>query len=70
MVKDHSDTERGNLQLPHGLLFQLASKVLLDASSHRQDNTYYGFCYTSREKFYLMMHSTHFIYIYMVLDIW
>ena len=26
MVKDHSDSERGNLQLPHGLLFPIYSK--------------------------------------------
>ena len=26
MVKDHSDTERGNLQPPHGLLFSISSK--------------------------------------------
>ena len=38
MVKDHSDSERGNLLPPHGLSFQLAA-ILLYASSHRQDNT-------------------------------
>ena len=27
MVKDHSDSERGNLLLPHGLLFPISSKV-------------------------------------------
>ena len=32
MVKDHSDSKRGNF-------FQLAARVLLYASSHRQDNT-------------------------------
>ena len=26
MVKDHSDSERGNLLLPHGLLFPINSK--------------------------------------------
>ena len=26
MVKDHSDSERGNLLLPHGLLFPISSK--------------------------------------------
>ena len=26
MVKDHSDSERGNLLLPHGLLFLTSSK--------------------------------------------
>ena len=44
MVKDHSDSERGNL---HGYSFQLAARVLLYASSHRPDNTYHSLCYTS-----------------------
>ena len=48
MVKDHSDSERGNLLPPHGLLFLFSSKILLYAPSHRQDNTYHGLCYTSR----------------------
>ena len=48
MVKDHSEIERGNLLPPHGLLFPLAARVLLYASSHRQDNTYHGLYYTSR----------------------
>ena len=40
MVKDHSDSERGNLLAPlHG--------ILLYAPSHRQDRTYHSFCYTS-----------------------
>ena len=42
MVKDHSDSERGNPLPPHGLLF------LLYAPSHRQDNTYHSHCNTSR----------------------
>ena len=33
------DSERGNLLLP--------ARVLLYASSHRQDNTYHSLCYTS-----------------------
>ena len=46
MVKDYSDSERGNPLPPlHGLLFP---RVLLYASSHRKDNTYHGLCYTSR----------------------
>ena len=77
MVKDHSDSERGNPLPPHGLLFpinsndsficiipqivreetqcrhmgysfRLAARVLLYASSHRQDNAYHCLCYTSR----------------------
>ena len=41
MVKDYSDSERG-------YSFRLSARVLLYASSHRQDNTYHGLCYTSR----------------------
>ena len=40
MVKDHSDSERGNPLPPQ--------RFFLYASSHRQDNTYHGLCYTSR----------------------
>ena len=47
MVKDHSDSERRNPLPPHRLLFQLAARVLLYASSHRQDSTYHCLCYTS-----------------------
>ena len=43
MVKDHSDSKRGNPLLPHGLHFLISSK-----GYHRQDNTKHGFCYTSR----------------------
>ena len=46
IVKDHWVKEKGNPLPPHGLL--LAARVLLYASSHRQDNTYHGLCYTSR----------------------
>ena len=31
-----------------GYSFRLAARVLLYESSHRQDNTYHGLCYTSR----------------------
>ena len=41
MVKDHSDSHIG-------YFFRLAARVLLYASSHRQDNTYHSLCYTSR----------------------
>ena len=40
MVKDHSDSM--------GYSFRLAARIILYASSHRQDNTYHGVCYTSR----------------------
>ena len=39
MVKDHSDSERGNPLSPHRLLFPISSKGSLYASSHREDNT-------------------------------
>ena len=48
MVKDHSDSEKGNPLPLHRLLLSINSKVLLYAPSHRQDNTYHGLCYTSR----------------------
>ena len=38
MVKDHSDSEKGNPLPPHRLLFPIKSK----------DSTYHGLCYTSR----------------------
>ena len=41
MVKDHAYWERG-------YSFRLAARVLLYASSHRQDNTYHSLCYTCR----------------------
>ena len=31
-----------------GFSFRLAARVILYASSHRQDSTYHGLCYTSR----------------------
>ena len=39
MVKDHSDSERGNPLLPHGLLFPISSKgsficIILDRITH------------------------------------
>ena len=45
MVKDHSDSERGSLLLPHGLLFLISSVFFIYASSHRQDSTYHSLCY-------------------------
>ena len=48
MVKDHSDSERGNPSCHMGFSFQLAARVLLHAPSHRQDSTYHSLCYTSR----------------------
>ena len=48
MVKDHSDSEKETRSRHMGYSFRLAAKVLLYASSHRQDNTYHSLCYTSR----------------------
>ena len=49
MVKDHSDSERGNSLPLHRILFPISSKVfILYTSSQRQNNTYHGLCYTSR----------------------
>ena len=49
MVKDQPDSEWGNRLPPHRPYpFRLAARVLLYASSYRQDNTYHGLCYTSR----------------------
>ena len=47
MVKDHSDSERGNLLPPNGLLFPITARVLLYAPSHRQDSTYHILSYSS-----------------------
>ena len=35
MVKDHSDSERGNLLLPHGLLFLISSKSSFICTIHQ-----------------------------------
>ena len=48
MVKDHSDSEKGNQLPPHRLLFPINSKGSFISPSHRQDSTYHGLCYTSR----------------------
>ena len=48
MVKDHSDSEKGNPLPPHRLLFSTNSKGSFICTSHRQDNTHHGLCYTSR----------------------
>ena len=48
MVKDHSDSERGNPLPSHRLLFPISSKGYFICPSHRQDSTYHGLCYASR----------------------
>ena len=47
MVKDHSDSGRGNRCCHMGYSFRLTATVLLYAPSHRQDSTYHSLCYTS-----------------------
>ena len=49
MVKDNSDSKRGNRCRHMGYTFRLTTRVLLYAPSHKQDSTYHGLCYTSRE---------------------
>ena len=46
-VKDHSEKGETCCRLM-GYSFRLATRVLLYASSHREDITYHGLCYTSR----------------------
>ena len=48
-IKDYSDSERGTCCRHYmDYSFRLAARYLLSAPSHRQDNTYHGFCYTGR----------------------
>ena len=48
MVEDHSDSERGNLMLPTGLLFPISSNGSFICTTPQTDNTYHGLCYISR----------------------
>ena len=48
MVKDHSDSEKGNLLPPHWLLFLISSKGSFICTIPQMDNTYHSLCYTSR----------------------
>ena len=59
MVKDHSDSEGEETLCRHiGYSFWLAARVLLYAPSNRQDNTYHGLWYTSREALAGMRNSS------------
>ena len=58
MVKDHSDSEKGNPLPPHRLLLSINSKDSFICTRERE------IC------FYLTTHSTHFMYGYMASDIW
>ena len=48
MVEDHSEAREKTRCRHIGYSFRLAARVLLYSSSHRQDCTYHGLCYTSR----------------------
>ena len=48
MVKDHSDSERGNLLPPHRLLFPISSKGSFICIIPQEDNTYHVLRCTSR----------------------
>ena len=48
MVKTTLIARKETRCLHMGYSFRLAARVLLYSSSHRQDNTYHGLCYTSR----------------------
>ena len=49
MVKDHSDSEKGNSLPPlHWLLFPISSKGYLIYTISQTGYTYHGFCYTNR----------------------
>ena len=59
MVKDHSDSEWEETPCHHmSYSFRLAARVLLYASSHRQDNTYHSLCYTRHEALAGMRNSS------------
>ena len=48
MVKDHSDSERGNQLLPlHGLLFLISSKVSFKCTTPTDSKAHTTACYTS-----------------------
>ena len=73
MVKDHSDSERGNPLPPHGLLFPNSSSMgqprRINPTTHRtmSECSYHGASSRSSD---LRTHTTHFIYGYMMSDIW
>ena len=48
MVKDHSDSEKGNPLPPYRLLLSINSKGSFICTIPLQDNTYHGLCYNSR----------------------
>ena len=65
MIKDHSDSEKGNPLPPHRLLFPINSKGSFICTIPQT-----VVIMRERVMFYLTTHSTHFIYGYMASDIW
>ena len=59
MVKNYTNSERGNPLLPHGLLFPISSKFFY--MHHLTDRIAHTTAFGRKEMFYLMTHSTHFI---------
>ena len=61
MVKDHSDSEKGNPLPPYhmGYSFRLTARVILYVPSHRQDSTYHGLCFTCRGALARTRNSRH-----------
>ena len=47
MVKDHSDSEKGNPLPPHRILFPINSKGSFICTILQTGSTYHGLCYTS-----------------------
>ena len=83
MVMDHSDSERERKPVATTwATFRLSARVLLYALLHKNCLcSTFGLDYWKlwsigqkkkgrKEMFYLMTHSTHFIYGYMASDIW
>ena len=71
MVKDKSDSERGNPLPPHGLLFPISSKGSFICIVHRQDNAYHGLCYTflgvltgTRNSFHNWSKKGHIMFVF------
>ena len=49
MVKDHSNSKKGNPLPPHGLLFPISRKgYFICTIPHDRIAHYHGLCYTSR----------------------
>ena len=69
MVKDHTKAREETRCCHMGYSFRLAARVLLYASSHRQDNTYHGLCNTSRGALAGMRNSWYKV-ILLIIKFW